>query len=211
MALKSAGVPPANHRKTPKLGKLQSKPYEPYNMDYCKDRVNTLLVVSTLIATVTFAAGFTMPGGYNSSEPDQGVATLLSKRMFQVFVICDSIAMYSAIMVTVTLVWAQLGDLTLVLNALRLAIPLLGISLTMMSLAFMASVYLVVSTLVWLANVVLTVGIISLTSLLTLFVPFSLPYTSNFPVARYISYYPSCMLMLASGCYYDCEVEDHSV
>lgn len=211
MALKSAGAPRAKLRKMPKIDRLQSKTYEPYNMDYCKDRVNTLLLVSTLVATVTFAAGFTMPGGYNNSEPDQGMATLLSKRKFQVFVICDTIAMYSAIMVAVTLIWAQLGDLTLVLNALRLAIPLLGISLTMMSLAFMVSVYLVVSKLVWLADVVLIMGIISLASLLTLFVPLNLPYSSDFPMSRYISYYPFCILMLASGCYYDHEIEHNSL
>ncbi|KAK1371779.1 hypothetical protein POM88_037871 [Heracleum sosnowskyi] len=80
-------------------------------------------------------AGFTMPGGYSNSEPDEGMATLLNKLAFQVFVICDTIALYSAIMVAVTLIWAQLGDLTLVLNALKVAIPLLGISLTLMSLA----------------------------------------------------------------------------
>ncbi|KAK1371781.1 PGG domain-containing protein [Heracleum sosnowskyi] len=111
--------------------------------------------------------------------------------------------MYCAIMVVFTLIWAQLGDLTLVLNALKVAIPLLGISLTLMSLAFMASVYLVVSKLVWLANVVLTLGIVSLACLLSLFIPLNLPYTSTFTILRYISYYPFCLLMLASGSYYD--------
>ncbi|KAK1371773.1 hypothetical protein POM88_037865 [Heracleum sosnowskyi] len=81
---------------------------------FSKDRVNTLLLVATLIATVTFAAGFTMPGGYSNSEPDKGKATLLNKLTFQMFVICDTIAMYCAIMVAVTLIWAQLDVLHLV-------------------------------------------------------------------------------------------------
>ncbi|KAK1371780.1 Protein accelerated cell death 6 [Heracleum sosnowskyi] len=203
MALKSAGTERAKLKNKPGLEKLKSATYETYNMDFSKDRVNTLLLVSTLIATVTFAAGFTMPGGYSISEPDQGMATLLNKLTFQVFVICDTIAMYCAIMVAVTLIWAQLGDLTLVLNALKVGIPLLGISLTMMLLAFMAGVYLVVSKLVWLANVVMILGIISLACLLSLFIPLNLPYTSTLTILRYISYYPFCLLMLASGSYYD--------
>ncbi|KAK1371766.1 PGG domain-containing protein [Heracleum sosnowskyi] len=209
MALKSAGTEKAKLQNKPKLKRLMSATKEQYNMDYGKERVNTLLLVSTLVATVTFAAGFTVPGGYRNSKPDEGMATLLRKLAFQVFVICDTIAVYSAIMVAVSLIWAQLGDLSLVLSALKLAIPLLGISLTMMSLAFMAGVYLVVSTLVWLANVVLILGTISLACLLALFIPLNLPYTSTFTILRYISYYPFCLLMLASGSYYDPDVEQN--
>ncbi|CAL9030922.1 unnamed protein product, partial [Prunus brigantina] len=66
-------------------------------ISYYRDRVNTLFVVATLFATVTFAAAFTMPGGYNNSGPNEGMATLLTKYMFQAFVIFNTIAMYSAI------------------------------------------------------------------------------------------------------------------
>ncbi|KAL7163129.1 hypothetical protein ACSBR2_039263 [Camellia fascicularis] len=41
-------------------------------------RVQTHLIVATLIATVTFAAGFTMPGGYDGNQgPQQGMPVLL--------------------------------------------------------------------------------------------------------------------------------------
>ncbi|KAJ7950730.1 Ankyrin repeat family protein [Quillaja saponaria] len=66
-----------------------------------KDRVNTLLLMSTLVAAITFAAGFAMPGGYNNSNPDQGLATMLYKHFFAVFLIYDCIAMYSSIIVAV--------------------------------------------------------------------------------------------------------------
>lgn len=33
------------------------------NIDKCKDRVNTLLLVLTVVATVTFVAGFTIATG----------------------------------------------------------------------------------------------------------------------------------------------------
>uniref|UniRef100_A0A6N2LZ99 PGG domain-containing protein n=1 Tax=Salix viminalis TaxID=40686 RepID=A0A6N2LZ99_SALVM len=48
------------------------------------------LVVAALIATVTFAAAFTLPGGYKS---DQGTAILAKKTAFIVFVISDAISM----------------------------------------------------------------------------------------------------------------------
>lgn len=203
MALMSAGTPRAQLQDTVTVKRLQAAKYEPYNMEYCKDRVNTLLLVSALVATVTFAAGFTMPGGNNSSDSSasnrkQGTAVMISKQRFHIFVICDSIAMYSSIIVAVTLMWAQLGDLNLLLNALRSAQRLLGLSLTMMSLAFMAGVGLVVTELHWLADVIFIMGIISLASLLALFVPLFLPYTSTLIISRYISYYPFKLLMLAS-------------
>ncbi|KAG5224828.1 ankyrin repeat-containing protein [Salix suchowensis] len=52
------------------------------------------LVVAALIATVTFAAAFTLPGGYKS---DQGTAILAKKAAFIVFVISDAISMVLSI------------------------------------------------------------------------------------------------------------------
>ncbi|KAM0027046.1 putative ankyrin repeat-containing domain, PGG domain, ankyrin repeat-containing domain superfamily [Helianthus debilis subsp. tardiflorus] len=177
--------------------RLEAAKYEPYNMDYCKSRVNTLLLVATLVATVTFAAGFTMPGGYNSSDSQHaGMVTMQHKIRFRIFVICDSIAVYSSIIVTVMLMWAQLGDLNLMLNALRKAQRLLGLSLGMMSLAFLAGVSLVVTESHLLSIVLLVMGIASLIILVALFVPLFLPYTSKFIIFRYISYYPFKGLML---------------
>ncbi|KAG5224861.1 ankyrin repeat-containing protein [Salix suchowensis] len=51
-------------------------------------------VVAALIATVTFAAAFTLPGGYKS---DQGTAILAKKVAFMVFVISDAISMVLSI------------------------------------------------------------------------------------------------------------------
>ncbi|KAJ0102114.1 hypothetical protein Patl1_05790 [Pistacia atlantica] len=51
------------------------------------------MVVATLIATVTFTAALTMPGGYRSEKgPDQGTAFLSRKAAFQAFVITDATA-----------------------------------------------------------------------------------------------------------------------
>ncbi|XP_057461762.1 protein ACCELERATED CELL DEATH 6-like [Actinidia eriantha] len=207
LALKSAGAPRGKISKAPKVNAQIPLQHEPPNMENYKDRINTLLLVSTLIATVTYAAGFTMPGGYNNSNPDQGMATMVSKPYFQMFVICDTIALYSSMIVAVSLIWAQLGDLNLILTALKLALPLLGISLSMMSLAFMAGVYLVVSRVIWLAYVTVVMGMVSLAILLALFIPHSFPTTSKYRIVRLISYYFFCLMLRASGSYHDDEEE----
>ncbi|KAH6764678.1 hypothetical protein C2S51_015927 [Perilla frutescens var. frutescens] len=60
-----------------------------HRIDAFERQVNFLLLLSILIATVTYAAGFTVPGGYNSSDDDHnnvpGLATMLRQRAFQVF------------------------------------------------------------------------------------------------------------------------------
>ncbi|RVW73209.1 hypothetical protein CK203_057353 [Vitis vinifera] len=54
----------------------------------------THLIVSALITTVTFAAGFTLPGGY---KEDDGQAILSKKAAFSAFVVTDTIAMVSSL------------------------------------------------------------------------------------------------------------------
>ncbi|XP_049388109.1 protein ACCELERATED CELL DEATH 6-like [Solanum stenotomum] len=51
------------------------------------------VVVATLIMTVTFAAGFTLPGGLDSNDgPNRGMAILLKRAAFRAFVISDVLA-----------------------------------------------------------------------------------------------------------------------
>ncbi|RVW21009.1 hypothetical protein CK203_111424 [Vitis vinifera] len=108
-----------------------------------------------------------------SSDPNVGMAALLMRNMFHMFVICNTTAMYTSILAAIILIWAQLGDLNVMDTALRFALPFLGLALTAMSLGFMAGVYLVVSNLHWLAIVVVIIGIICLVGLLVPFFYFS--------------------------------------
>ncbi|XP_060212428.1 protein ACCELERATED CELL DEATH 6-like [Lycium barbarum] len=52
------------------------------------------LVVATLLMTITFAAGFTLPGGFESdpNSSNKGMAILISKTAFRAFVVSDAIA-----------------------------------------------------------------------------------------------------------------------
>ncbi|GMY20711.1 ankyrin repeat-containing protein At5g02620-like [Fagus crenata] len=68
----------------------------------------TNLLVAMLVATVTFAAAFTMPGGYKSDGPDQGLANLTAKVALKAFVIFDTTAIsFSVIAVSLQLDTSQ--------------------------------------------------------------------------------------------------------
>ncbi|XP_010242942.1 PREDICTED: protein ACCELERATED CELL DEATH 6 [Nelumbo nucifera] len=192
-ALRTAGAPRGRRRSIVE-GQRQEETQDGKNkMDYYKDRINTLVLVATLVATITFAAGVTMPGGYRNDEPNQGMAVLHEKPTFHVFVISNTLAMYVSMILVVTLIWAQLGDYDLLVFALKLSLPLLGMALTMMAIAFAAGVYLVVHKPIWLGCIVVATGSISLLCILVLFLPLHVQLWSKYRGLRYIS---SCVFRL---------------
>ncbi|XP_028116834.1 protein ACCELERATED CELL DEATH 6-like [Camellia sinensis] len=91
---------------------------------------DTHLIVAILIATVTFAAGFTMPGGYNSNDgPNQGMAILTREAAFKAFVIIDYMAMIlSTCAILVYFASADYGDQTKLLYRYSLVAGLLQIA-----------------------------------------------------------------------------------
>ncbi|KAL5981394.1 hypothetical protein ACLOJK_015449 [Asimina triloba] len=73
---------------------LATKEVDQKLIDGFKNQHQVFVVVASLIATVTFAAAFTLPGGYRSSdEPNPGTAILASKQAFKAFVLLDTLAM----------------------------------------------------------------------------------------------------------------------
>ncbi|KAI7979515.1 Ankyrin repeat-containing protein ITN1 [Camellia lanceoleosa] len=103
---------------------------------------DTLLLVATLVATVTFAAGFTMPGGYNSNDgPNQGMAVLTREAAFKAFVVTDSIAMiFSTCAVLIHFLLADYEDQTKLLRRYEVATYLLMIATGAMVLAFITGI-----------------------------------------------------------------------
>lgn len=220
LALIYAGAPNAARPSTTRENPPSSNPWEPSNMDKnedavkensqssepregtkmanYKDMVNTLLLVATLVATVTFAAGFTVPGGNDDSDPHKGMAKFLQHHLFQAFVISNTIAMYSSVTVVVALIWAQLGDLDLVIPSLNFAVPVLGLALIMVSSAFMTGSYLMVRGLNWLAYVVLIIGSFFILIVTILFLPLCLSSSLPHPIFRYFVYYPFSLLIIVT-------------
>ncbi|KAK7843707.1 hypothetical protein CFP56_012064 [Quercus suber] len=60
--------------------------------DFGKQVGEINLLVATLITTVTFAAAFTVPGGYKSEGVDEGLAILCKRFSFGVFLIANTLA-----------------------------------------------------------------------------------------------------------------------
>ncbi|XP_039161013.1 protein ACCELERATED CELL DEATH 6-like [Eucalyptus grandis] len=94
-----AGVPRRESRDALLPGEQGSGPSKSSPAEWIKDQVNTLLLVVTLVASVTFTASLTLPGGYNASgDPHPGTATMLHHIMFRVFIIANMFAMCSSIL-----------------------------------------------------------------------------------------------------------------
>ncbi|GLT63780.1 hypothetical protein SLA2020_363170 [Shorea laevis] len=154
---------------------------------------------------MTFSAGFTIPGGDNNSCPDQGLAIMLMEKTFHLFVICNTVAMYSSITVAAMLIWAQLTDVGLILISVKLALPLVGVALVMMSIAFMAGMYLVVSKLVWVACLVLLIEFSFILILTATFVPLCLP--GSYYILYCIAYNLFHLMLFTFGYYNEEDLE----
>lgn len=153
-----------------------------------KDRVETLILVSTLIITASVAACFSVPGEAT------GRAYNLYHAMFQFFTFFITISLFSSISATIILFWATLGLSQLVTSSLKIVMPLLGIALISLTLTFMAGFYTVISPLNWLANLFLVVAMIFVVLVILLYIILFLPSASTRKSIRYISYYPYLFL-----------------
>ena len=69
--------------------------------------ISTMSLTAALLATITFTAAFTVPGGFNSQD---GTTILEKKVAFRVFVISDIAAMGLSMIVFFSLLWIVAGD-----------------------------------------------------------------------------------------------------
>lgn len=180
--LASAGVPRSGELAI--TSRNLRKEMRPPELDRLKEEANTRMVVVALVAAMTFASGFSVPGGYNGSDPDAGIAILLHKGMYNVFVICNCIAMYSSIIALVILLWTQINDPYVVQSALSISrLPLLA-TLAAMPMAFTAGVFVSVSKLAWLGIVVLVLGSVALFIILSFYLLLYIPLGCSHPLIR---------------------------
>ncbi|KAH7544306.1 hypothetical protein JRO89_XS15G0145400 [Xanthoceras sorbifolium] len=111
-----------------------------------REMAQTLLVMATLIASFTFTVAFTIPGGYKSDNPNEGMALLVRKPGLQAFVITVTVAMISS-MIAAVLTLGQIGyenDLSYTnMDVIPLATSLIWLGLMSMSLAFVTGLFLV--------------------------------------------------------------------
>lgn len=117
---------------------------------------NTFLV-AILIATITFAAAFTLPGGYNS----EGLPTMARKAAFQAFLISDALAMCSSLAVAFICIIARWEDIGFLLYYRSFTKKLMWLSYMATTTAFATGLYTVLAPrLLWLAIAVCTLPVL---------------------------------------------------
>ncbi|KAK7300409.1 hypothetical protein RJT34_11253 [Clitoria ternatea] len=155
-----------------------------------KDRVETLIVVSSLTITASVAACLSVPG-----EAD-GAANNLNLAMFKVFIFSITISLFTSVGTTIILIWTKLGSIELLTYALKHAMRLVGVALTSLCIAFLAGVYTVICNVCWLATTFVVMTVILILIVVFLYTLLFLPNGSTSKPLRYISYYP--FLFMAS-------------
>ncbi|KAI3884325.1 hypothetical protein MKW92_046979, partial [Papaver armeniacum] len=120
--------------------------------EWMKDTSGSCMVVAALIATVAFAAVFTVPGGNISDNSDvkNGVPVFLGKTPFTVFIIADALALFSSItsvlmfLAIYTSRHAEEDFIKSLPQKLILGLATLFISMATILVAFGASLFIVV-------------------------------------------------------------------
>lgn len=115
-----------------------------------KDSANALSVVAGLLATITFAAAFQVPGGFNGQD---GSPVLLIKPVFQAFIVFNTFAMCGSMLVLFYLLLIMSIRTThSFLKVLDLSIFLLRASFYSTLMAFTTGVFVVTANnSLWLA------------------------------------------------------------
>ncbi|XP_044345921.1 ankyrin repeat-containing protein ITN1-like [Triticum aestivum] len=112
---------------------------------------NTSLV-AILIATITFAAAFTLPGGYNNDAGSEGLPIMSKKFAFQAFLISDVLAMCSSFAVAFICIIARWGDYEFLIYYRSVTKKIMWFAYMATTTAFSTGLYTVLAPRVhWLA------------------------------------------------------------
>ncbi|KAF7040790.1 hypothetical protein CFC21_050670 [Triticum aestivum] len=115
------------------------------------DTTNTSLV-AVLITTITFAAAFTLPGGYSSAPESEGLPVMSRKVAFIAFLISDTLAMCLSFCVAFICIIARWEDYEILINYRYFTKKLLWFAYAATTTAFSTGLYTVLAPrLHWLA------------------------------------------------------------
>ncbi|KAL0005450.1 hypothetical protein SO802_013011 [Lithocarpus litseifolius] len=125
--------------------------------DDIKDLANFNLLVATIIATVTFAAAFQVPGGNN----DGGFAILRDVDTFTNFLIFDSLAFgFSSVSIFANFAYPFIAKATRITYPIMLSLILTELSLVFMVLAFIQGTKSVLTEKAWIPPYVVYASLI---------------------------------------------------
>ena len=113
-----------------------------------KKKGETHLLVATLIATITFAAGLSLPGGH---EDDASMAILSKKTAFKIFVVADTTALVLSMAAVCVYFFMTLNNRKEVLHDFfNWGFNLTMYAMAVMMIAFMMGLYTVLPDSAWL-------------------------------------------------------------
>ncbi|CAD6257766.1 unnamed protein product [Miscanthus lutarioriparius] len=120
---------------------------------------NTSLV-AILMATITFAAAFTLPGGYSTDAGNEGLPIMTRKLAFQAFLISDTLAMCSSLLVAFVCIIARWEDLEFLLYYRSFTKKLMWFAYMATTIAFATGLYTILALrLLWLAIAICVVSV----------------------------------------------------
>ncbi|KAI3921541.1 hypothetical protein MKW98_013475, partial [Papaver atlanticum] len=125
---------------TPKaLFSLHHKSLAEQGEKWMKDTSNACMLVTTLIATVMFAAAFTLPGG---SDQNTGQSLVAKSAAFRVFVVCDAVSLFASctsVLMFFSILTARFAERDFLISLPRKLI--LGLSTLFISIATMMATF----------------------------------------------------------------------
>ncbi|KAJ1695547.1 hypothetical protein LUZ63_012245 [Rhynchospora breviuscula] len=121
-----------------------------------KRYISNTSLVAALLATITFAAAFTLPGGFSSDPSDAGVPIFARKAAFQSFLISDTIAMCSSLTVVFLCILATWEDLDYLLHYRKITKALMWSAYATTTVAFGTGLFTVMAPKsLWIAVLIL--------------------------------------------------------
>ncbi|GKD60942.1 ankyrin repeat-containing protein [Tanacetum coccineum] len=158
--------------KTQKRVKVIGKRINKMHLEGLNNAINSTTVVAVLIATVTFAAIFQLPGQYvdgTNGIPDgftMGEGNIASKPEFIVFLIFDSLALFISLAVVVVQTSIVVVEKRAKKQVMAVINKLMWLACVFVSVAFLALSFIVVGNEKWLAVGVTVIGSLTLASTL---------------------------------------------
>ena len=113
--------------------------------DFLKEESQTNMLIATIIATVTFTAAFTVPGGYQSQGVDEGLVVFGKSAAFGAFLIANTLAFsLSVSSILAHFFESRCGDVACHESEVRSSFIFLCLAILAMLVAFISGTYTVV-------------------------------------------------------------------